>query len=337
MPGPVSSSWSLSPPAALSVSTPSPGSSALRPWGHTLVPSSPGTPWLGLLLFPGEQRGRNPGEGPSTGRPSPLGHQHLQKRLVPHGHHEGVLDDADELLSEVMRDRGRGPAGGGSTSTGLCSLSLPSVGNSLCFGPSGSSSGMAWPRVSPGFPTSTQVALGDRASPMRVTAAGSAIAPGQGSGTQQREPREEELLHDRDGSGACGGWCSLLRASALARHWRMGKSEGSCPAVLMHISKPRGKFQLLLVRISRFLAQQLERHSCVGLSFEEPGLFILSPSARGHRTTSWSELEGTSGDRLVQPPAKAGPPGAGCTELCPGGAGTSAEEEAPQPLGSLCQ
>ena len=188
MPGPVSSSWSLSPPAALSVSTPSPGSSALRPWGHTLVPSSPGTPWLGLLLFPGEQGGRNPGEGPSTGRPSPLGHQHLQKRLVPHGHHEGVLDDADELLSEVMRDRGRGAAGGGSTSTGLCGPSLPSVGNSLCFGPSGSSSGMAWPRVSPGFPTSTQVALGDRASPMRVTAAGSAIAPDQGTGTQQRSP-----------------------------------------------------------------------------------------------------------------------------------------------------
>jgi len=35
--------------------------------------------------------------------------------------------------------------------------------------------------------------------------------------------------------------------------------------------------------------------------------------------TEWSGLEGTSVGHLVQPPAEAGSPTAGCTGPCPGG------------------
>ena len=39
---------------------------------------------------------------PTTGFLSQLGHHHLQKLFVLLGHYEGVLDDADELLGEVL-------------------------------------------------------------------------------------------------------------------------------------------------------------------------------------------------------------------------------------------
>jgi len=38
-----------------------------------------------------------------------------------------------------------------------------------------------------------------------------------------------------------------------------------------------------------------------------------------HRITEWSGLTGTSVGHLVQPPAEAGSPRAGCTGPCPGG------------------
>jgi len=43
-------------------------------------------------------------------------------------------------------------------------------------------------------------------------------------------------------------------------------------------------------------------------------------------------LESTSVDRLVQPPAEAGSPRAGCTALHPDGSWISPEKETPQPL-----
>jgi len=48
-------------------------------------------------------------------------------------------------------------------------------------------------------------------------------------------------------------------------------------------------------------------------------IIVSSPSACDHRITEWSGLEGTSVGRLVQPPAEAGSPTAGCTGPCPGG------------------
>lgn len=54
-----------------------------------------------------------------------------------------------------------------------------------------------------------------------------------------------------------------------------------------------------------------------------------------HRIKEWLGLEGTSGD-LVQFPAKAGSPGAGCTWSCPGGFGVSPEKESQWPSWAAC-
>jgi len=53
----------------------------------------------------------------------------------------------------------------------------------------------------------------------------------------------------------------------------------------------------------------------------------LASSLRRHRIPAWQALAGPSGDHLVQPPAQAGSPRAGCTAPRPGGAGISPEKE----------
>ena len=138
-------------------------------------------------------------------------------------------------------------------------------------------------------------------------------------------------MHDREGSRARGDWCSLHRTSALALQWRMGKRE---KAVALQCSctcaSPRVQVQLLLVRTGRFLGQTLGRQSGVGWP-EDPDLFFLSQSPTSPSITQWSLLEGTSGDYLVQHPAKAGCARAGCTKSCAGGAAMF-----PEPLWAAC-
>jgi len=57
---------------------------------------------------------------------------------------------------------------------------------------------------------------------------------------------------------------------------------------------------------------------------------------QNHRITECSGLEGTSVDHVVQHPAEAGSPTAGCTEPCPGGSlSISREGDSTTSLGSL--
>jgi len=56
------------------------------------------------------------------------------------------------------------------------------------------------------------------------------------------------------------------------------------------------------------------------------------PLHRYHKITAWQGLEGTSVGHLVQAPAQAGSPRAGCTGPHPAGVGISPEKETPQPL-----
>ena len=65
---------------------------------------------------------------------------------------------------------------------------------------------------------------------------------------------------------------------------------------------------------------------------------VSSPedAVRAYRITAWSGLEGTSVGLLVQPPAKAGSPTAGCTGSCAGGSWISPEKETPQPPWAAC-
>ena len=51
-----------------------------------------------------------------------------------------------------------------------------------------------------------------------------------------------------------------------------------------------------------------------------------------HRHTEWLRLEGTCGEYLAQPPAKAGSPRSHYTGLCPGSFGVFPGKEIPQPL-----
>ena len=55
-----------------------------------------------------------------------------------------------------------------------------------------------------------------------------------------------------------------------------------------------------------------------------------------HRITECSGLAGTSVGHLVQPPAEAGSPRAGCTAPRPGRSGISPEKETPQPPWAAC-
>ena len=70
--------------------------------------------------------------------------------------------------------------------------------------------------------TGPPIDLGGREGAERLSTASFAIALGQGSGKEQREPMEMELLCDREAresmeaSGACGHRRSLLHASVLA-------------------------------------------------------------------------------------------------------------------------
>ena len=140
---------------------------------------------------------------------------------------------------------------------------------------------------------------------MQVSATGCAITEGHWSGTQQREPRVEEPLHDREGSRARGDWWSLRRTSALALQYRMGKRE---KAVALQCSctsaSPRGGVPISASEDWQVSwTGRLGGQSDIGLP-EDPDIFFLSQSATSPRITQWSLLEGTSGDYLVHPPCK---------------------------------
>jgi len=106
---------------------------------------------------------------------------------------------------------------------GLCALCSLSPGTCSCAVPAtGSSGGWVLVTVRLRLATGPPIDLGGREGAERLSTASFAIALGQGSGKEQREPMEMELLCDREAresmeaSGACGHRRSLLHASVLA-------------------------------------------------------------------------------------------------------------------------
>ena len=220
----------------------------VHPWqlrSKALGPhSGPQQPQLDLHLHPGGGEGGLPGGVPPQAPPTPpSAPRHWARSACMSSQRCSVTAWAARMLrmssrmsSPVPVAMAGGLPGGGSTSTGLCTLTLPSPGTRSCSVPSGSSCGGSWPRAGPGSPASPSTALGDRGGPEPVSAASSAIAPGQGSGKEQREPREEELLLSREGQEGRGGRGArrdrrfLLDTSTLALQRTRGKRPRCSPA-----------------------------------------------------------------------------------------------------------